>query len=267
MTARLLDTISVEKPWGRERLPAPFSAKPGEKVGEIWFDPPAEWPDVLVKYLFTSENLSVQVHPDDASAPKGSRGKEECWLVLDAEPGASLAAGFTRVIDAGEMRTAATDGSIEDLLEWHAVQRGDFFNLPARTVHAIGAGLSILEIQQNSDITYRLYDYGRPRELHLDEAVAVAEGQPYSEENRKHFDLQRRANVVKGRYFAVTLVGDGAAAEQEGERLYLPLNGSVTAAGTTAQAGSCLFVSGNERAEIAAGSTVVLVCRPSGDPA
>lgn len=262
MTARLLDTIRVEKPWGSDRLPPPFVSDDGERIGEIWFDPPPEWPDVLVKYLFTSEKLSVQVHPDDASAPAGSRGKEECWLVLDADPGARLAAGFKSEIGATELREAAERGTIEEMLDWHQVARGDFFFLPARTVHAIGAGLTILEVQQNSDITYRLYDYGRPRELHLDEAVAVAEAKPYPARNRDHFGLDRAAEITKGRFFTMAIVVGGEVPDSAGDRLYLPLSGGVTAAGTRAEAGSCLFVPDGEQACLDTGTVAILVERP-----
>ena len=166
--SRSLPTRAVAKPWGRDSLPAPFAAPAGERIGEIWFEPPPEMPELLVKYLFTSENLSVQVHPADAEAPPGHRGKDECWLIVRADPGARLAVGFKTPIERETMRAAALDGSIEALLDWREVQSGDFLYLPAGTVHAIGAGLSLIEVQQNSDITYRLYDYGRPRELHLD---------------------------------------------------------------------------------------------------
>ena len=206
MSARLLETITVAKPWGVDRLPKPFNAGQDERIGEIWFAPPEEWPDVLVKYLFTSEKLSVQVHPDDANAPAGSRGKEECWIVLDAEPGARLAAGFVDPVEPEVMRAAAVDGSIEAMLDWHRVDRGDFFFLPAGTVHAIGAGLSILEIQQNSDITYRLFDYGRPRELHLDDAVAIAQGERYPGELHRGDVLSQPSEIVSAAYFAVALV-------------------------------------------------------------
>lgn len=262
MTARLLDTISVEKPWGRDRLPSPFTSAESKRIGEIWFDPPPEWPDVLVKYLFTSENLSVQVHPDDKSAPAGSRGKEECWLVLDAEPEARLAAGFKRETGATELRDAALSGTIERMLEWHEVERGDVFFLPARTVHAIGAGLAILEVQQNSDITYRLYDYGRPRELHLDEAVAVAETTPYPSEHRRHFDLDRATDIMTGRYFEIEIAVHGETQDHRGDCLYLPLIGRVTAAGVEAEAGSCLFVSRGQRADFEADAVAVVVKRP-----
>jgi len=133
---RLLPTRMVEKVWGRETLPAPFAAPDNTRIGEIWFEPPPELPQLLVKYLFTSEKLSVQVHPSDATALPGEDGKEECWLVLDAEPGAKLAIGFDEAVSPEAMSDAARDGSIEELLTWHEVAAGDVYFLPAGTVHA-----------------------------------------------------------------------------------------------------------------------------------
>lgn len=202
MSARLT-TRSVAKPWGREVLPPPFDAA-GQRIGEIWFEPLAALDALLVKYIFTAEALSVQVHPSDAqtlAAGLGRQGKEECWLVIAAEPGATLGIGFARELDAEAMRAAALDGSIEDLLVWHPVAAGDFFYIPAGTVHAIGAGVSLIEVQQNSDITYRLYDYGRPRELHLDEGIAVARGEPYPPALHRRVDLAAGATLVEGPLF------------------------------------------------------------------
>jgi len=212
----LLETKTVEKPWGKDLLPSPFETPPGKRIGEIWFVPPADLPQLLVKYLFTSEKLSVQVHPSDTqtlAAGLGRQGKEECWLVIDAEPGATLGIGFRDEIDAEAMRAAALDGSIEDMLVWHAVKPGDFFYIPANTVHAIGGGCSIIEIQQNSDITYRLYDYGRPRELHLDESIAVARGEPYGAEFRRHVPAGD-IPLVEGPYFQLDQVEGLPSTEQ-----------------------------------------------------
>ena len=145
---------------------------------------------LLVKFLFTSDKLSVQLHPSDAAAARaGSWGKTEMWHVLDAQPvngkPAALAVGF--LPEARErlrnnpalLREAISNGSIEQMLDWREVRAGESFYVPAGTVHAIGAGLTICEIQQNSDITYRLYDYtrpgtdGRPRALHIEEGLAA----------------------------------------------------------------------------------------------
>ncbi len=239
-----LQTKTVEKIWGRRHLPPPFAhAGGGEPVGEIWFDPPPELPQVLVKYLFTSEKLSVQVHPSDAQAPAGSRGKEECWLVLDAEPGASLGIGFKAPMTPEAMRAAALDRSIEQALAWHPVRAGDFFYLPAGTVHAIGSGLTLVEVQQNSDITYRLYDYGRPRELHLDEAVAVARPEPYPDRCRRAVAPDESATFVDGPHFIFSqCAGEPApdlAARHRGPVLALPLGGSIVIEGQTIGPGEC----------------------------
>src|SRR3954465_14269130 len=114
----LLETKTVEKPWGKDQLPAPFETPAGKRIGEIWFEPPPVLPQLLVKYIFTSEKLSVQVHPSDQQTQAkglGKQGKEECWLVLDAEPGAALGIGFKQTMDAATMRAAALDGSIEHM--------------------------------------------------------------------------------------------------------------------------------------------------------
>lgn len=242
----LLQTRMVEKIWGRDHLPAPFSAPEGQRIGEIWFEPPTDLSQVLVKYLFTSEKLSVQVHPSNADALAGEKGKDECWLVLDAEPGARLAIGFDQPISSARMGEAARDGSIEDLLTWHEVAAGDVFYLPAGTVHAIGPGVSLVEVQQNSNTTFRLYDYGRPRDLHLDRALAVAEGKPYPPEH-KCTVAERGQILVDGPYFRLDRI-EGAPdaatlAIYGGPLLALPLVGEVHAphGSTRARAGECLY--------------------------
>jgi len=147
-----------------------------EKIGEVWFPPPAEVP-VLVKFLFTSARLSIQVHPEDdyARRHENSAGKTEMWHILRAGPGAEIALGFREPISRERLRQAAVTGEIEKLLRWIPVAPGETYFTPAGTVHAIGGGLALCEIQQVSDVTYRLYDYGRPRELHLDKGVEVSD--------------------------------------------------------------------------------------------
>ena len=97
MNLRLLPLRPVEKVWGCTDLPAPFSAPDGQRIGEIWFEPPPELDQLLVKFLFTSEKLSVQCHPSSIQARAGEQGKEECWLVLDAEPDAQIAIGLSKI--------------------------------------------------------------------------------------------------------------------------------------------------------------------------
>lgn len=245
MGARLLGMRQVAKPWGRMTLPAPFANASGEPVGEIWFADDAGEPlPLLAKYLFTSEKLSIQVHPNDAQARARDMpsGKEECWLVLDAEPGAVLGIGTTRALDADALRAAALDGSIEGLMDWKPVERGDFFYIPAGTVHAIGAGVSLIEVQQHADITYRLYDYGRPRELHLDDGVAVSDARPYADARAAQVDFNTDQLLVDGPIFRVA-IGDGdARLDGRGATLVLPLSGAVTADGVRAHAGDCLAI-------------------------
>lgn len=241
MSAWLLPVSVVEKPWGRDALPPQFGIAQGRRIGEIWFEPPAEMPDLLVKYLFTSERLSVQVHPNDVQAEAaglGRKGKEECWLVLDAEPGAQIGLGFRRDYALEDIRQGALDGSVVDMLSWHGVISGDFIYVPAGTVHAIGAGLTLVEVQQASDVTYRLFDYGRPRELHLDAGLAVATRGPHDPELRC---AAAPGRLVHGPYFTLDLVeGKG---ETSGSALIVPLSGQVAAQGVRAGAGQCLFVS------------------------
>jgi mannose-6-phosphate isomerase len=165
-----------ERVWGVTKL-EPWFPNPQERIGEVWFENAGELP-LLVKFVFTSGKLSVQVHPDDAyaRARHNCLGKTEMWHVLAAEPGAKIAAGFREPVTPERLKASALSGEIENLLEWHDAKAGDTFFIPAGTVHAIGPGLVLCEIQQNSDITYRLYDYGRPRELHLEDAVKVSRG-------------------------------------------------------------------------------------------
>jgi len=265
VSARLLPTKMVEKVWGRDKLPPPFAAPPATRIGEIWFEPPPELPQVLVKYLFTSEKLSVQVHPSDADALPGEAGKEECWLVLDAEPGAQLAIGFAREVSAEEIEAAARDGTIEALLTWHDAHPGDMFYLPAGTVHAIGPGLALVEVQQNSDTTFRLYDYGRPRELHLARAIAVAHGRPYPAQHRGSI-AGRGQVLVDGPHFRldrVEGVPDAAThAAFAGPLLALPLAGEVAARDGSArsEAGGCLFAGSLDALDFS-GAGVTLLTR------
>jgi mannose-6-phosphate isomerase len=130
---------------------------------------------LLVKLLFPNDKLSVQVHPDDAHAQAMGqpRGKTECWYVLEAKPGATIALGLREGATADAVRAAIAAGTLEELLQWVPVQAGDMVFVDAGTVHAIGPGVVFLETQQTCDITFRMYDYGRPRELHVEQALQV----------------------------------------------------------------------------------------------
>ena len=253
MSATLLAMHRVEKPWGRHRLWPGFAdpARDSEPVGEIWFQTPGDSaPELLIKYLFTSEKLSVQVHPDDAQAHARGlpRGKDECWVILAAEPDSTIALGTHEPVDAATLRAAALDGSIEGLLDWKPVKAGDFIYAPSRTVHAIGAGITLIEIQQNSETTYRLYDYGRPRELHLEDGVAVADAVPFADAPVPGEVEPGRTILVEGPKFVVERWpgGDRALRMPAGATGWLvPVRGEGTIGGVAWKAGECLTVTGS----------------------
>lgn len=235
----------VEKPWGRTDVPAPFGTGDGARIGEVWFEDDAAQP-LLLKYLFTSERLSIQVHPDDAQAQAEGHphGKEECWYVLDAAPDATIGIGTTRALSGPELHAAALDGSLEHLVDWKPVRAGDFFHIPTGTVHAIGAGITLAEIQQNVDLTYRLYDYGRPRDLHLEAGVAVARGEPYPAALHRHVAHGETATLVDGPLFRLDQIAGRpdahvAARYGAGALLVVPRSGAVTIAGEAIAPGGC----------------------------
>lgn len=218
-----------------------FDAPAGKTIGEVWFTNGSDLP-LLVKYIFTSEPLSIQVHPDDAQArARGlAHGKSECWYIVDAEPGATIGLGPKRELSAEELRSAALNGSIEDLVDWRSVTLGDFYVVPAGTIHAIGAGVSLLEIQQNVDVTYRLYDYGRPRELRIEDAVEVADREPFREANAQHVSGEKDATLVDtGEFLVVHSRADALIGRR---RWVVPLEGMVRCGSDVAGPGECLLV-------------------------
>lgn len=231
----------VEKPWGRTQLPRMFDVPRGKRIGEVWFTTDADQP-LLVKYLFTSERLSIQVHPDDAQARARGlpSGKSECWTIMDAEPGATLGLGLKHEVSKDDLRAAALDGSIEELMDWRPVRPGDFFMVPPGTIHAIGGGISLIEFQQNADVTYRLYDYGRPRELHLDDGIAVADTHPYPDSLAQHLARDETRTLADGPHF--TLVHTRTDSLQDRRRWVIPLDGVARAGGEVGRPGDCLLV-------------------------
>jgi mannose-6-phosphate isomerase len=230
-----LESTALEKVWGTPDT-EPWYPHGAGKVGEVWFSAPEE-PRLLVKFLFTSEKLSVQVHPGDSvGAGKTIPGKTEMWHVLRAGPGAQVALGFERPLDRDAARAAALSGEIEGLLRWYAARPGDTFFVPAGTVHAIGAGLALCEIQQYSDVTYRLYDYGRPRELHLDAALAVADLGRHPGAIAPMKLGPRRLLLVECPYFrteSITLTGESAYSGAPGPVLLICLEGDGELGGET----------------------------------
>src|SRR5881628_1924090 len=174
----------VHKPWGVGDL-LPWSSVDGSAnaVGELWFeraDKDAPVPALLLKLLFTSQPLSIQVHPDDtfARAMGMPNGKSEAWYIISAESDAKIGIGLRHRVTPQELRASIRNGSIVELVQWRPVAQGDVIFIPAGTIHALGAGIVLAEIQQHSDATFRLFDYGRARELHIDNGVAVANAWP-----------------------------------------------------------------------------------------
>ena len=204
-----------ERVWGSRDLSPYYAHKVGRQpVGEVWltgencrvangthagrtlkevcqrygrellgpgFSEAAHFP-LLIKILFPKEKLSVQVHPDDESARRIGQpcGKTECWYVLEAEAGAQVALGLKKGTKKSEVELAIQEKRMEAVLNWVNIQAGELIYVDAGTVHAIGPGSVLVETQQNSDITYRLYDYGRPRELHLQAGLEATKEQTHA---------------------------------------------------------------------------------------
>jgi mannose-6-phosphate isomerase len=261
-----LERRLVSKVWGRWDVPYQFGAPPAgdEPLGEVWFpDEAGEEADLLVKYLFTSERLSIQVHPGDVAARAAGhrRGKDEAWVILEAEPDARIGIGLRHEVSREALREAALDGSIEQLLDWRPARAGDVFYSPAGTVHALGAGLTLVEIQQNLDLTYRLYDYGRPRELHLEEGIAVADPSPWHPALAPRRIGEGREVLAAGGAFVLER-WQGAEASvgiDSGAPIWLiPLENGASADGTPLEAGSVWVARGQTRIHVREASELLV---------
>src|SRR5580704_2104996 len=203
----LLIPIFDERPWGVRDLRPIYTRAVKDPIGESWLTweenrvangpmagrtlaelakqfrrelvgQAAHYEDrfpLLVKFLFPGDKLSVQVHPDDEQARRIGQpcGKTECWYVLHANSGAQVALGLRPGVTLADFRQSIADARAENLLNWVEVHAGDMLYVAAGTVHTIGGGMILVETQQTSDITYRLYDYGRPRELHVEAGLAA----------------------------------------------------------------------------------------------
>ena len=244
-----------ERVWGKRDL-RPWYEDTGttELVGEAWLTGPqcivetgelagqtfasvagklnGEFP-LLVKLLFPNEKLSVQVHPDDAQAKTFGevRGKTECWYVLEAEPGAAVALGLKDGAGKEQVAAALANGTMESLMEWVPVSVGDMLFVDAGTVHAIGPGVVLLETQQTSDVTYRLYDYGRPRELHLEKGLAVMKGKTQAGKVQPR-EMGGFTRLIEQKYFVVDRFDlgkmDEARVSMEGRGCLVGLKGTVS---------------------------------------
>jgi mannose-6-phosphate isomerase len=232
------------RPWGAEDLsPIYPNHKFSEKIGEAWLSgddckvsngplagktlaqlsdqhqrelvgdaarDPKRFP-LLLKFLFPHEKLSVQVHPDDAQALRVGQpwGKTECWYVAHAKPGAQIGLGLKPGVTAVQLEQAIRDNRAEEVLNWVHVFTGDMIYVAGGTVHTLGPGSVIVETQQQSDTTYRLYDYGRPRELHLKDGMAAVKEKVKSgkvlRSAPKQSGRNRIAPLIRAPYFVVEM--------------------------------------------------------------
>jgi mannose-6-phosphate isomerase len=263
MTIEHAHAHSLRKPWG-VLDPSPWSNAGDEAstIGEIWYersDSTAASPSLLLKLLFTNQPLSIQVHPDDAYAQSIGlpNGKTEAWYVLSAAPEAKIALGLKRRISPAQLRHAIDDGSISDLVVWQAVHPGDTTLVAAGTIHAIGAGLVIAEIQQRSDATFRIFDYGRGRELHIDNALAVATAGPADFHVTPTRLTDTRTLLVSNSHFTferIDLAPDSALSlEAEHETWLLIVSGSAHAGSFDVTTGDAIFAQ-SDRVNILAGN-------------
>jgi mannose-6-phosphate isomerase len=266
MSIRKLAPDVLDKVWGSSAT-EPWLANPeGREIGEIWFSAPEVMP-VLVKFLFTSDRLSVQVHPDDAYAHAcgHERGKTEMWHILRAEPGATIALGLRENATGEQVRAAALNGDIVDMLQWIPAQAGDTFFVPAGTIHAIGAGLTICEIQQLSDVTYRLFDYQREpkRPLHLKESLEVARLAPADGRRRAVVLAAGRELLAECAHFRTELLSvDGSiqCATARAPAMYVAIRGEGRIAGEPFRAGEGWLVPGGTPAfEVASASAEFVI--------
>jgi mannose-6-phosphate isomerase len=280
------------RPWGTRDLSPWYDYRPAEPIGEAWLTGPqclietgeqqgrtlselaAAEPDallgphrneagdypLLLKILFPHDKLSVQVHPDDALAQQigQPRGKTECWYVLEAEPGAAVALGLKPGSTVEAMRQAIANHTLEAMVEQVPVAKGDMIFVDAGTVHAIGPGVILLETQQTSDTTFRLYDYGRPRELHIDRGLAATRLHTGAGKVKPETEGARTL-LIQQKYFTVDRISVGPTNPFRSE----PLDGLPHAL-VAVEGAAVLHAEGCEPVDLMLGRAVVVpACVPS----
>src|SRR5437588_122255 len=264
----------VHKPWGVSDL-QPWSSidATGDAVGELWFeraDKNAPIPALLLKLLFTSEPLSIQVHPDDtfARAMGMPNGKSEAWYIISAKPGAQIGVGLKHRVTPQELRASIRNGSIVELVQWRPVAKGDVIFIPAGTIHALGAGIVLAEIQQRSDTTFRLFDYGRKRELHEDNGVAVANAWPLRCPRHPTRLTLERTVLVASQHFVLERIelpkGSSWALLADSETWVLALDGHAAIGLAALSTGQAIFVGGGRTSiEVGFNGLTALVAYPA----
>jgi mannose-6-phosphate isomerase len=262
MTIELARVEIKQKPWGSiDLLPWNGTSMDGKPVGELWFqraDRTAPATALLLKLLFTTEPLSIQVHPDDVFARSIglANGKSEAWYILSAGPDAQIALGLKHMLSSSQLRSAIADGSVVDMVRWHPARAGDVVFVPAGTIHAIGGGIVLAEVQQQSDATFRLFDYGRPRALHIDNAVAAAVAGPAKRQSSPmHLDEARKAVVIDAHFVLEQLEcqpGSLWTIDVPKEAWLLAIGGSARIGSIEVTPGEAIFAAG-DRADIEVG--------------
>ncbi len=207
------DCVAASGPWAGRRIGDLFQQYPRELLGNATAEAASP---LLIKLIFAREKLSVQVHPDDAMARKygAARGKTECWAVLQAEPGATVAVGLRAGITIADVERGIREKTLEQMLEIVPVSKGELIYVDAGTIHAILPGSALLEVQQNCDVTYRLYDYGRPRELHVEKGLEALRLRTEAGKVAPHA-LQDRTVLIEKQYFRIERMTVGGARAQE----------------------------------------------------
>ena len=267
MAIELAQRRMLPKPWGVADL-RPWSepTTAGNNIGEICYERScrlAAAPALLLKVLLTRLPLSIQVHPDDsiAHAMGLPNGKTEAWYILGAEPGAAVAVGLNEALTPLQLRAAIEDGSIAALVAWRAVAAGDVVFVPAGTIHAIGAGLVIAEIQQRSDTTFRLFDHGRTRELHVEPALAAVRAAPAAAQAPPIQLSEERTLFASNAHFVferIELAPDSTWVLKAGRETWLlVLDGAASMADFDVVKGSAVFAE-EDRVALVAGTDGVI---------
>lgn len=268
MTMEPAKSHAVHKPWGSADI-APWSRLgDGTPIGEVWFERAGAGvaPALLLKLLFTSAPLSLQVHPDDRLAQSlgQQNGKTEAWYVLAAKPDAEIAIGLTHDLPPEALRAAIGDGSIAALAKWQKIEAGQSVLVDAGSIHAIGAGLVIVEVQQRSDTTYRLFDNGSARELHPDLAVTASAAVQNFAEVAPAQPSRGREVLAQSPYFVLERFafepGVNWTIDAVGEAWLLVVTGALAFDNALLAPGEAMFIEGDRAAfrAIAAGTGAVL---------
>jgi len=232
-----------------------------ELVGEKNYEKYGLGFPLLIKFIDAQDNLSVQVHPDDELAQRkyGQSGKTEMWHVIASEPGSGLYVGFNKTVSKAQFEEAIANGTVEEVLQFYPVQPGDTFMIPAGTVHAIGKGVLLAEIQQPSDITFRVFDWnrvddeGNSRELHVQEALEAIDFEHQTDNFKVEYQpqLNKTVRLVRSQYFNTSLLEfdqplNKSFVEIDSFVIYMCLDGQI------------LLAYGDERERLETGEVVLI---------